>query len=99
MLPPCSRNLEFHTRRSNYVAGLVFRGKLIDDATRFSFVAWIDCKWWARIDGCFLDDVCDLLLLLRLDDEIDFDEDIEENISDDDDYDGEEEELWWRTET
>ena len=31
----------------------VFRGKLIDDATWFS-VAWIDCKWWAKIDGSVL---------------------------------------------
>ena len=76
-----------------------FRGKPIDDVTRFSFVAWMDCNGdpeWT--DQCFPDDVCNLLLLLCLDDEVDFDKYSEEDISDDDD-DGEEEELWWRIET
>ena len=42
-------------------------------------------------DQCFPDNVRDLLLLPHLDDEVDFDEDSEENISDDDN-DGEKEE-------
>ena len=77
----------------------VFRGKTIDDATRFSFVAWMDWNGepeWT--DQCFPDDVRDLLLLPRVDDEVDFDEDSEEDISDEDD-DDEEEKLWWRIET
>ena len=50
-------------------------------------------------DQCFPDNVRDLLLLPHLDDEVDFDEDSEENISDDDNDGEKEEELWWRIET
>ena len=50
-----------------------------------------------QTNQCFPDDVCDLFLLPHLDDEVDFDEDSKEDISDDDhnddDDDGEEEEL------
>ena len=46
----------------------------------------------------YFPDVRDLLLLPHLDDEVDFDEDSEEDISDDDNDNGEEEELWWRVE-
>ena len=46
-----------------------------------------------QTDRCFPDDVRDLLLLPHLDDEVDFDEDSEEDISDDDNDNGEEEEL------
>ena len=42
----------------------------------------------------YFPDVRDLLLLPRLDGEVDFDEDSEEDISDD--HDDGEEELWWR---
>ena len=44
-------------------------------------------------DQCFSDNVRDLLLLPHLDDEVDFDEDSEENISDDDNDGEKEEEL------
>ena len=44
-------------------------------------------------DQCFPDNVRDLLLLPHLDDEVDFDEDSEENISDDDNDGEKEEEL------
>ena len=53
------------------------------------------------MDQCFPDDVRDLLLLLPLYDDVDFDEDREEDVSGDDDNDddnSEKEELWWRTE-
>ena len=99
MLPPCSRNLEFHTRRLNYVANLHSEANqlmmLLDSPLLHGWTANGDPEW---TDQCFPDDVCDLLLLLCLDDEVDFDEYSEEDISDDDD-DGEEEELWWRIET
>ena len=51
-------------------------------------------------DQCFPDNVHDLLLLPRLDDNVDFDG--EENMFDDDDdvdNDDDEEQLWWRIET
>ena len=50
-------------------------------------------------DQCFPDNVRDLLLLPHLDDEVDFDEDSEENLSDDDNDGEKQEELWRRIET
>ena len=97
MLPPCSRNLKFHTRRSNYLA------KLYSEASRFMMLlnSPLLHQWTANgepewMDQCFPDDVRDLLLLLPLDDEVDFDEDREEDVSGDDDNDddnGEKEKL------
>ena len=91
MLPPCSRNLEFPIRHSNHVANLYSEANrlmmLLDSPSLHGWTAIGEQEW---TDQCFPDDVRDLLLLLRLDDEVDFDEDSEEDISDDDD-DGEEE--------
>ena len=94
MLPPCSRNLEFHTRRSNYVANLYSEANrlmmLFDSPSLHGWTANAEYEW---TDQCFPDDVRDLLLLSRLDDEVDFDKDSEEDISDDGDDGEEEEEL------
>ena len=91
MLPPCSRNLEFHTGHSNYVANLYSEARqlmmLLDSPLLHGWTANGEPEW---TDQCFPDDVRDLLLLPRLDDEVDFDEDSEEDISDEDDDDEEE---------
>ena len=90
MLPPCSRNLEFHTRRSNYVVNLYSEANrlmmLLDSPSLHGRTANGEPEW---MNQCFPDDVRDLLLLPRLDDELDFDEDSEEDISDDIDNDEE----------
>ena len=59
---------------------------LLDSPSLHGWTAIGEPEW---TDQCFPDDLRDLLLLLRLDDEVDFDEGSEEDISDDDD-DGEE---------
>ena len=66
---------------------------LLDPPLLHGWTANGEPEW---MDQCFPDDVCDLLLLLRLDDDVDFDEDREEDVSGDDDNDddnGEKEEL------
>jgi len=88
MLPPCSRNLEFHTQRLNYVANLFSEAnRLLDSPSLHGWTANGEPEW---TDQCFPDDVRDILLLPSLDDEVDF-EDSEEDISEDED--GEEEEF------
>ena len=65
---------------------------LLDSPSLYTWTTNGEPEW---TDQCFPDDVCDLLLLPRLDDVVDFDEDSEEDIAnddDDDDDDGEKEE-------
>ena len=69
---------------------------LLDSPSLHGWTANAEHEW---TDQCFPDDVRDLLLLSRLDDEVDFDKDSEEDISDDDGNGEEEEKLWWRIET
>ena len=87
MLPPCSRNLEFNTWRSNYVAKLYSEANrlmmLLDSLSLHGWTAIGEPEW---TDQCFPDDL-DLSLLARLDDDVDLDEDSEEDISSDDDDD------------
>ena len=97
MLPPCSRNLEFYTRRSNFVANLYSEANqlmiLLDSPLLQGWTASGEPEW---TNQGFPDNVRDLFLLPHLDDEVDFHKDSEEDISDDDDDDGEEE-LWIET--
>ena len=90
MSPPCSRILEFPTWHWNHVTNLYSEANrsmmLLDSPLLHGWTAIGEPEW---TDQCFPDDLRDLLLLLRLDDEVDFDEGSEEDISDDDD-DGEE---------
>ena len=90
MLPQCSRNLEFHAQRSSYVMNLYSDANglmmLLDSPLLHGWTANGEPEW---TDHCFSDDVRGLLLLPRLDDEVDFDS--EEDISDDDDDDDDDE--------
>ena len=91
MLPQCSRTLEFHTQRSNYVMNLYSDANrlmmLLDSPLLHGWTANGEPEW---TDRCFSDDVRDLLLLPRLDDEVDFDSEEDISDDDDDDEDGEE---------
>ena len=88
MLPPCSRNLEFNTWCSNYVAKQYSEANrlmmLLDSLSLHGWTAIGEPEW---TDQCFPDDVGDLYLLARLDDDVDLDEGSEEDISGDDDDD------------
>ena len=76
---------------ARYVANLYLEANrlmmLLNSPSLHGWTANGEPEW---TDQCFPDNVRDLLLLLHLDDEVDFDEDSEENISDDDN-DGEKE--------
>ena len=69
---------------------------LLDSPSLHGCTANGEPEW---MDQCFPDNVRDLLLLPHLDDEVDFDEDSEENLSDDDNDGEKQEELWRRIET
>ena len=75
MLPPCSRNLEFHIRRSNYEANLYSEANrlmmLLSSPSLHGWTTNGEPEW---TDQCFPDNVHDLLFLPRFDDKADFDE-------------------------
>ena len=85
LIPPCSRNLTLHIRRSNYVANMYSEANrlmmLLESPSLHGWNANGEPEW---TEQCFPDDLHDLLLQEHVDEEQNSDKDEEEESSDDD---------------